>query len=134
MEAAWAPYEDRRPGEPVVAPSPARDLVFQALAVFTLVLGARYLTWRWTASLNPSALAFAVVIAAAESLAFLADILFFLSIWRITPVSAPPPPATLRDIAASAAAPDRELRVDVLITTSDEPVELVALSVRDAKR
>ncbi|HEX8910413.1 MAG TPA: cellulose synthase catalytic subunit [Anaeromyxobacteraceae bacterium] len=133
MDAACAPYEDRRPGEPV-APSAARDLAFQALAVFTLVLGARYLTWRWTASLNPSALAFAAVIAAAESLAFLADVLFFLSIWRITPVDAPPPPATLREITGAPTAPDRELRVDVLITTYDEPVELVALSVRDAKR
>ncbi len=133
MDAACARYEDRRPGEPI-APSSARDVTFQALAVFTLIVGVRYVTWRWTSSLNPSALAFAVVIAAAETFAFLADILFFLSIWRITPVATPPPPATLRDITASPTPPDRELRVDVLITTYDEPVELVALSVRDAKR
>lgn len=133
MDAACARYEDRRPGEPI-APSAARDVAFQALAVLTLIVGVRYVTWRWTSSLNPSALAFAVVIAAAESFAFLADILFFLSIWRITPVATPPPPATLRDVTASPTPPDRELRVDVLITTYDEPVELVALSVRDAKR
>ncbi|WP_176062274.1 glycosyltransferase family 2 protein [Anaeromyxobacter diazotrophicus] len=133
MDATCARCEDRLPGEPV-APSSARDLTFQALAVFAFLLGLRYLTWRWTSSLNPSALAFAVMIAAAESLAFLGDVLFFLSIWRITPVASPPPPATLREIGASPATPDRELRVDVFIATYDEPVELVALSVRDAKR
>ena len=133
MDADYARYEDRRPDEPI-APSMARDVTFQALAVLTFIVGFRYLAWRWTSSLNPSALAFAVVIAAAESFACLADILFFLSIWRITPTAAPTPPATLHDIVASPKTPDRELRVDVMITTYDEPVDLVALSVRDAKR
>ena len=133
IDADCARFDYRWPGEPI-APSTARDVTFQALAVFTLVVGARYLAWRWTSSLNPSALAFALVIAAAESFAYLADILFFLSIWRIAPVTAPPPPATLHDIVASRTSPDRKLRVDVLITTYDEPVDLVARSVRDAKQ
>jgi hypothetical protein len=87
MDAVFARDEARRPDDPI-APSATRDVAFQALAVLTFIVGARYLAWRWTSSLNPSALVFAVVIAAAESFAYLADILFFLTIWRTTPTQA----------------------------------------------
>ncbi len=71
-----------------VPPAPAvrgrvRAFLFQALATCALALGAWYLAWRWTASLNPGALAFSIAVACAETLAYVGAALFFLSIWRL---------------------------------------------------
>ena len=98
-----------------------------------LALGGWYLAWRWTASLNPRALAFSVVVALAETLAWLGAALFFLSIWRIEDPPGRPPPRTVNDVLEEPLPEDRPLRVDVLIATLDEPVELVRRSVRDAQ-
>jgi cellulose synthase (UDP-forming) len=118
------------------APAPsgaARTFVFQALAVCALALGAWYLAWRWSASLNPQALAFSIVVATAETLAYLGAVLFFLSLWRIEDPAPGAPPRSLRDVSAEPGAEDRPLRVDVLVATLGEPVELVQRTVRDAK-
>jgi len=123
-------FEERVPAEPVPA-SAARDFVFQALAVLAGTLGVRYLAWRWTV-LNPDAVAFSIVVAAAETLAFAGAALFFLSLWRTEDPPARPAPATVNEIRDVPLPADRPLRVDVLITTYGEPVELVRLSVRDA--
>jgi cellulose synthase (UDP-forming) len=133
MDGYFARYEDRCPEEPVAA-SAARDFLFQALAVCSLAIGAQYLAWRCTASLNPDALAFSVVVVVAEAMAYLADVVFFLSIWRNVRSEAPPPPATAADVGATPAGQDRPIKVDVMITTFDEAVDLVRLSVRDAAR
>ena len=126
-------FEGRQPHEPAV-PDAVREFAFQALAALALVLGAWYLAWRWTASLNPDALAFSVVVAAAETLAYVGSVLFFLSIWRVVDPPTQPPPRTVNEVLGEPLEHDRPLRVDVLVTTYDEPVELVRLSVRDAKR
>jgi cellulose synthase (UDP-forming) len=133
--ASWyfSRFEGRVPEEPV-APSAARDFVFQALAVLATALGTWYLAWRWSASLNPDALLFSVAIVAAETLAFVGAVLFFLSIWRIEDPAPRPPPRTVNETRSEPLRRDRPLEVDVLVTTCDEPVELVRLSVRDAKR
>jgi cellulose synthase (UDP-forming) len=132
---AWyfSRYEDRLPGEPVPA-SARRDLAFQALAVLAAALGASYLAWRWTSSLNPDALVYSAWIAAAETLAYVGAVLFFLSLWRTEDPPPRPPPRTANETRRDPLPRDRPLRVDVLITTYDEPPELVRLSVRDAKR
>ena len=114
-------------------PSAARTFVFQSLAVCTLALGARYLSWRWTASLNPGALAFSIVVVSSETLAYLGAVLLFLSLWRIEDPPRRAPPRTTNDVAAEPLQEDRPLRIDVLVTTLGEPVELVRRSVRDAK-
>jgi cellulose synthase (UDP-forming) len=128
-----ARFEARRPGEPV-SRTAARELAFQALATLALALGAWYLAWRWTASLNPDALAFSVVVATAETLAYAGSILFFLSIWRLEDPLPRAPPRTVNDIVAEPLERDRPVKVDVFITTFDEPVDLVRLSVHDALR
>jgi cellulose synthase (UDP-forming) len=132
-----APYFAAFESRPVPADPPAvgpvRSLLFQSLAVCALVLGAWYLGWRWTASLNPNALALSVIVAAAETLAWVGAALFFLSIWRIEDPPARAPPRTVRDVLGEPPAEDRPLRVDVLVTTLSEPVELVRRSVQDAK-
>ncbi len=124
--------EDRATGERS-ATNGARDLVFQALATCALALGGFYLAWRWTESLNPVHPGFSIAIAAAETLAYLGSILFFLSIWRLQDPPARPPPRTVNDILAEPLEEDRPLRVDVFVATYDEPVDLVRLSVRDAR-
>jgi cellulose synthase (UDP-forming) len=132
---AWyfSRFEERMPDAPA-APGRARSFVFQSLAVLALALGASYLGWRWTESLNPDALGFSIVVAAAETIAWAGAALFFLSIWRIEDPPVRPPPRTVNEIVREPLVADRPLRVDVLVTTYDESVELVRLSVRDAKR
>ena len=132
-EPYFAAYETRPvPGNPP-AVGPVRSFVFQSLAVCALVLGAWYLGWRWTASLNPEAMAFSILVAAAETLAWIGAALFFLSIWRIEDPPARLAPRTVNEVLGEPLGEDRPLRVDVLITTLSEPVDLVRRSVRDAK-
>ncbi|HEX9290836.1 MAG TPA: glycosyltransferase [Anaeromyxobacteraceae bacterium] len=126
-------YEGRVPPAPLPA-SASRDFAFQATAVLAAALGGHYLVWRWTSSLSPDALAFSIAIAAAETAAYLAAMLFFLSLWRAVDPEPRAPPCRVNEIRAAPLARDRPIRVDVLIATYDEPVELVRLSVRDAKR
>lgn len=128
-----AALDDRRvPPEPPPA-SAARTFVFQALAVCTLALGGWYLAWRWTASLNRGALAFSIVVVVAETLAYVGAALMFLSLWRVEDPPRRPPPRTANDVLAEPLPEDRPLAVDVLVTTLDEPVDLVRRSVRAAK-
>jgi cellulose synthase (UDP-forming) len=132
-QAPWlVRLEERATGERTPR-NGARDFVFQALATFALALGAVYLAWRWTASLNPASPGFSVAIAAAETLAYVGSVLFFLSIWRLQDPPQRPPPRTVNDLLAEPLEEDRPLRVDVFVTTYDEPVELVRRSVRDAR-
>jgi cellulose synthase (UDP-forming) len=134
--AAGAPYFVRYEGRTPLAPSgasPARDFVFQALASTALVLGAWYLAWRWTSSLRPDALAFSVTVAAAETLAYVGSVLFFLSMWRLEDPPPRPPPRTVSEIRDEPPDADRPLKVDVFVTTCDEGVEIVRRSVQDAK-
>lgn len=125
-------FEARRPPAPVPY-SPARELVQQALSTAAVVLGAWYLVWRWTSSLNWAVPWFSLPLVAAETLAFVGSILFFLNAWRTrdTPVQAPP--AHLSEILADPPGQDRPLAVDVFFPTYGEELELVRLSVRDAK-
>lgn len=132
-ETSRAAFDARSVPPAPPAPGPLRTLLYQSLAVCALALGAWYLAWRWTASLNPAAPLFSVVVAGAETLAYLGAVLFFLSLWRIEDPIPAPPPRTVNEILGEPRAQDRPLRVDVLVTTLGEPVELVRRTVRDAK-
>ena len=129
----FTPFEGRTPPEPVPF-SARREFLYQVLAVMALVLGVWYLHWRWTESLNPRALWFAIPLVLAETLAFGGSLLFFLSIWRNRDTPMQPPPGTVNEILAEPMEQDRPLIVDVLFPTYNEEVELVRLSIRDAKR
>ncbi|HLL55349.1 MAG TPA: cellulose synthase catalytic subunit [Myxococcaceae bacterium] len=126
-------YEGRTPPAPVPH-NPARELAYQTLAVAAMVLGAWYLWWRWTDSLNVKALWFAIPLVVAETLAYFGSLLFFLSIWRTRDTPVQPPPRTVNDILAVPLAQDRPLIVDVFFPTYNEDVELVRLSIRDGKK
>jgi cellulose synthase (UDP-forming) len=121
------------PPEPPPAPGPVRTFLFQALATSALGIGAWYLCWRWSASLNPNAMAFSIVVAAAETLSFVGATLFLLSLWRVEDPPERPAPRTVNDVREVPLDADRPLRVDVFVTTLGEPVELVRRSVRSAR-
>lgn len=55
MDFYFSRFEHRRPPEPLSTPSWVR-MIWQVFAVAALVLGANYIYWRWTASLNTDAL------------------------------------------------------------------------------
>jgi cellulose synthase (UDP-forming) len=127
-------FEHRRPPPPL-AHSPARELAWQFLAIVALVLGANYIRWRWTASLNHDALWFAVPLVIAETLAYVGLLLFTFNLWRTRDVPMRPPPRTVGETSAEPGEwGERPLAVDVFITTYNEDEELVRLSIRDARR
>ncbi len=94
--------------------------VFRALGSLTAILGVAYLSWRYSSSLNGGALWFAVPLVAAETYAFVNTIFFIIMMWRPTCRTSPPPLD--------------EGTVDVFITTYNEPVDLVRLTVEAALR
>lgn len=130
-------FEHRRPPPPLPH-SPGIELAWQCLALVALVLGANYIRWRWTDSLNWNALWFAIPLVVAETLAYLGLVLFAFNIWLQRDVAARPAPACIGDCLGTAGpagdpARARPVGVDVFITTYNEDEELVRLSIRDAK-
>ena len=127
-------YEHRRPPLPI-APSRRREMIWQALAVATLVLGAWYLAWRWTDSLNPDALWFSIPMIVAETGAYIGLVLFVINLWRTQDAPVGPPPERLSECARAPSDDDaRPIAVDVFFPSYNEDPELVRLSIRDGKR
>lgn len=125
-------FEDRRPPDPLPY-SAAREMLWQFLATLTLVIGAWYLIWRWQHSLNPDAMAFALLLVIGETLAYFGLILFVVNLWKDQPVAVPDPPKVRGDVDPISPDGDLLLSVDVMFTTYDEEPELVRLGIRDAK-
>jgi cellulose synthase (UDP-forming) len=126
-------FENRFPPPPTPV-VPWRELLWQGLAGFNIGLGAWYLYWRWTASLNWGAAWFALPLVAAESLAFFGLLLNTFNMWRVKDTPSGAPPATFRDLGHGEDAPDRPLSVDIFFPTYSEDPELVRLSLQDAKK
>lgn len=82
------------------------------LAFASFGSGLWYLWWRYTASLNMSQWWYAIPLVLAETYSFIDGALFSMAIWRSERRSPTPSPLLGRD-------------VDVLITTYNEPVDLV---------
>ncbi len=133
MSFYFEAYEHRRP-EPPLPYSLPTELIWQYLAVIALTVGAWYLWWRWTASLNMDALWYAIPLVVAETAAYFGLALFVFNLWKVedTPVQAPP--LSLRDVVGTLYGDDRPLSIDVFFPTYDEDPELVRLSILDAKR
>ena len=126
-------FEDRLP-PPSVPHSPSRELLWQFLVIVSLVLGGNYIRWRWADSLNYDALWFAIPLAVAETLAYIGLLLFAFNLWRTRDVPRKPPPCSIAECSEDHGAGERPIAVDVFITTYNEEVELVRISIRDAKR
>lgn len=132
MDDYFLKYEHRTP-EPPLAYSAPRELLWQFLATIALVVGAWYICWRWTGSLNTDAMWFAVPLVFAETCAFIGMILFVFNLWKDNPIEIIAPPATLNDIAPGHPDGTRPLIVDVMFATYNEDPELVRLGIIDAK-
>jgi cellulose synthase (UDP-forming) len=103
----------RRLRQPHFVDRPTRRLLLIRLIILlTALAGLRYLSWRWSSSLNWSQWYVSIPLVVAETYTMIDGLLFGLTMWRSTP-RPPSPPA------------ERGQSVDVLITTYNEPVDLV---------
>jgi len=100
--------------------------LWHVLAGFTIGLGLWYLSWRWTASLNPEAMVFSVSIALAETMAFIGTLLFFFNIWDEGDTKRTSAPENRTDVHLDDTGP---ILVDIFIATFDEDTNIVSLSV-----
>lgn len=125
QDAHFKAFLDRAPPKTNPLSSYERN-VWQLLAGLTIGIGVWYLSWRWTASLNPDAILFSVVIALAETMAFTGTLLFFFNIWDEEDTTPSPPPQTRQDAGLDDGG---AILVDIFIATYDEDVDLVSLSV-----
>ncbi len=87
------------------------ESVRRAVAVVTVLVTLYYLTWRYTETFNPAALAFSWALFCAEVFGFVTTALFYFTVWRPRTREAPPP------------LPGRS--VDVFIPTKDEPLPVL---------
>jgi len=98
-----------------------RMWVIRLVAVSTLFLGLYYFSFRYTRSINWEAPWFALPLLAAETYSFIGTLLFVMTLWKPTFRRQPPPLPEGRT-------------VDVFITTYNEPLDLVRLTVEAALR
>src|SRR3954463_13296361 len=70
----------------------SRLLVIRLLAVINIALGIRYVSWRWSSSINWAMWPFALALVLAETYSFVDSGLFGLTMWRLRKRPAPPPP------------------------------------------
>lgn len=127
-------FEHRRPPKP--APYRAEiEVLWHFFAIVALVVGADYIWWRWNETLNPEALWFAIPLALAETLAYVGLFFYSFNLWRVWDYPQKPAPAVVADCVAEPSENDqRPLKVDLFIATYSEDVELVRLSIQDAKK
>lgn len=126
-------FEDRQP-EPPLPYSAVTEGLWQYFAVIAMSLGAWYLWWRWTQSLNPDALWYAIPLAVAETASYFGLGLFVFNLWKVQDYPQLPPPANFNEVVHPDHAEDRPIKVDVFFPTYNEDVELVRLSIIDAKK
>lgn len=128
----FSKFEDRRPPDPLPVSRPI-ERIWQVLAVLNLCLGAWYIGWRWTSSINWDAAWFAIPLVLAETCAWFGLVLFTLNLWKTRDYPLRDAPALLSECTDEPPHADRPLCVDVFIATYNEEEELVRLSIRDAK-
>ena len=91
---------------------------WQVLAVAALILGANYIYWRWTASLNTDALWYAIPLVLAETLAWIGTVLFTINLWKEQDPPQSPPPGEINEcLSPEEAVEPRPVKVDLFIAT-----------------
>ncbi|WP_394685390.1 glycosyltransferase family 2 protein [uncultured Microbacterium sp.] len=99
----------------------ARRLVLvRTIVILSAATGLNYIVWRWLASVNWESWWIAVPLVLAETYSLIDSLLFGLGAWRLRERHDAPP---LR----------HDVTVDVLVTTYNEPLELVMHTARAAK-
>ncbi|NEQ49580.1 MAG: cellulose synthase, partial [Leptolyngbya sp. SIO3F4] len=97
-----------------------RTLLFRYLVLVNLIIGAWYLQWRLTNSLNTEALWFSVPLLLAEIYMFVGGVLFLVGLWR-------PIERHVKSLSKlTPALPKADYpTVDIFITCYSEPVDIV---------
>lgn len=113
--------------------SDLHQAVWQFLATCSLVFGGWYLWWRWTESLNTSALWFSLPLVIAETLAYFGLVLFTINIWTDKSPKPGTLPRTLRDLTDDQLASERPIIVDVFFATYNEDPEIVRKGLKAAQ-
>jgi cellulose synthase (UDP-forming) len=116
MSFYFEKYEDRVP-EPPLAHNEYRELLWQFLAVMALTVGAWYIFWRWTSSLNYDALWYAVPLVVAETGAYIGLMLFTFNLWKVKDTPKKSPPTNLSEVVSYKPQEDRPINVDMYFTT-----------------
>jgi cellulose synthase (UDP-forming) len=125
-------FEDRKPYS-AIPDNKYRSLLFQFTGIVTIGLGIAYLNWRWRFSLNPAALWFSIPLVLAETLSFFSTVMVVINFWSNKDAEKTPPVHYLSEIEDLQGMPDRPIKIDVFIASYNEDVELVRLSIIDAK-
>ncbi len=104
-----------------------RILLFRYLVIINLILGAWYLNWRITNSINFNALWLSIPLLIAEIYSYIGGVMFLTGLWQ--PV--------VRDVVSfhqmlPPLAPQEWPFVDVFITCYNEPAEMVETTARAA--
>jgi len=126
-------YESRVPPKPL-AHNVLVHSFGQIFLLMALVIGAWYIHWRWTASLNFDALWVAIPLVVAETGAYIGLILFVFNIWHVKDYDEQPAPSCIKDCVEDHTQKPRPITVDVFFPTYDEDIDLVRLSLIDANR
>lgn len=134
----FSKYEHRIPAN-TLEYSDARQIAYRMLAIINIIFGTWYISWRWTDSLNYEALTFSLILVIAETASFIAMLLFTYNLWTDQKISTLDPPRDFSECleqvnSSSLESSKRVINIDVLITTYNEEVELVRLSIIDAKK
>ena len=122
--------EHLRPEAPLPH-APKVEAVWQMLAGMTIVLGAWYLWWRWSFSLNADAMWFSLPVVIAESCSFVGLLLYFHNLWSVNDTPPAPAPKYRSDVISQGG--KSRISVDVFLPTYNEDPELTRYSIRDAK-
>ncbi len=129
-------YEQRTPYTPQ-AHSTLRELLFQFFGVITLLLGAWYIYYRWSSSLNMEALWFAIPLAFAETMMFIGTILVVIGFWRQNDTPKQSAPHTMAEVVAPSAQPyylDQPIQIDIYVPVFNEDPALVRETIKAAKK
>ncbi len=140
-EFYFSKFENRQPPPPLPV-QPAAEFLWQLLASMNLAVGAWYISWRWCCSIDYASSGtwfslwwFSIPLAAAETCAYIGLALFTINLWKVQDTPRRSPPRSIRECSEYPEQyPDRPLTVDVFFPTVNEDVELVRLSIQDAKR
>jgi len=97
--------------QPLNGRTPEQDRLVKVAMIMSVLLGMRYMYWRWTETFNPEHPTFWWTWIVAETELFVSSLLFYATTWRVTRYE--PEPALPRR------------NVDVFIATYNEPIELL---------
>ncbi len=121
--------------------SERRQNIYRFIAILNIIVSGWYLSWRWNSSLNYDAIVFSLALVIAETFSYISLVIFVYNLWtdqdpHPTILS---PPALLSEIQTASTIEEtqlvnRPITIDIFIATYNEPIEIIEMSILDAKR